>query len=107
MQVTWENKDQKHDGDVSFSSAQVTRVSSGNQVMMLPSLDLCLTSMISLQARLKSLKSETEAFIIFNNTSNKKVRALWLDFKGHEVSPAAGGGTHHRLVCHVSISRCR
>jgi hypothetical protein len=38
-----------------------------------------------LQVRLKSLKSETEAFIIFDNTSGSRIRALWLDFKGNEV----------------------
>lgn len=43
------------------------------------------------QVRLKSLKSETEAFILFNNTSGARVRALWMDFRGHEVGDKRAG----------------
>ena len=39
----------------------------------------------AVRARLMSLKSQDIAKLIFCNQHNEPVRALWLDFDGHEV----------------------
>ena len=39
----------------------------------------------AVRARLISLKSKDVARLIFHNHHNGPVRALWLDFDGHEV----------------------
>ncbi len=47
-----------------------------------PKLDDC---QLLLRARLVSLKSKDTAKIRFHNTFEGHVRALWIDFDGHEV----------------------
>ena len=39
-----------------------------------------------LKLRLRSLRSDAHATIVFHNASPYRVRALWLDFEGHEVA---------------------
>lgn len=42
----------------------------------------------ALQVRLKSMHSKQASQIVFSNKSPFAVRALWLDFEGHEVRSA-------------------
>lgn len=44
-------------------------------------------SVSSLRMKLKSLKSKDSAKIRFHNTFKRQVRAMWMDFEGHEVMP--------------------
>ena len=49
-------------------------------------IKLANSTLAPVRARLVSLKSKTIAKIMFRNGYQGFVRALWLDFEGHEVN---------------------
>ena len=54
-----------------------------------------------LRMKLMSLKSKDTAKIRFHNTFERQVRALWMDFHGHEVMPRCS-----RVVSVPCCSHC-
>lgn len=53
---------------------------------MVPNSCAAWTRFAVQQVRLRSIHSKQAAVIVFANKSRHRVRALWVDFKGNEVS---------------------
>ena len=61
-------------------------------------------STAAVRARLVSLKSKDIAKLIFHNQHNEPVRALWLDFDGHEVEHLPRKQWHDCCLLSFTIS---